>query len=125
MEELRQHNRFYDFGRVECSNLCVLPGILTDISLSGLKVTYNAPVSVVMEEEYEVHIRLSKLVDTQLTLLVVPVWKFEQGDKTQLGFSILWSKDSNKLEEYISMLSAEEKSFERVSEQEEVPCQFI
>ena len=115
--ESRRNQRFQDFGRVENRNICSIYGTLNDISLNGMKVTYNAPVSLDMENQYEISVRLSKFSSEPLNLLVEPAWKFQRNGSFQIGFEILRSADTHRLTEYIDYLkSASEESEENAVE---------
>ncbi len=104
MRDLRKSTRFQDFGRVECQDLCMVSGILNDISLHGIKVTFTVPVKINMEREYSIKIKLSKFNEMPMELIGVPVWIYGDGSSTQAGFSFLYSKDSSRLENYVSKL---------------------
>lgn len=108
MDELRKHIRFCDFGRVECKEICNFPADLKDISISGMKVDFHSDIELNMNDEYEVTVRLSKFNGEPITLLVIPMWRFDDNSKdvtdVQVGFSILPSLDFSKLKEYISKL---------------------
>ena len=58
-EENRQHTRYEEIGRVLAPELCALPGVLDDISVSGCKIHYSFPITVDLENEYD--IKLSPL----------------------------------------------------------------
>lgn len=104
MKNHRVAERFDDFARVVCDQLCIVSGVLTDISKSGFKAEFNAPCTIDSEKEYEIQLRLSRVSVEPLELLAQPMWsKFVDG-KTSIGFSILHSKDSARLEQYIKML---------------------
>ena len=104
MKKNRKTERFDDFARVMCSELCIVSGVLTDISEVGFKAEFNAPCNVDSEKEYSVQLRLSRVNVEPLELLVRPMWsKFSDG-KTSIGFYILHSKDTSRLEKYIKML---------------------
>ena len=104
MKDLRKNVRFEDFGRVDCPNMCLISGTLNDISLSGLKVTFSVPLSIDMERDYNITVKFSKFNEAPMNLMGTPAWSYEQSDSTQVGFAILYSKDSDRLEEYISKL---------------------
>lgn len=105
MKNLRKAERFADFGRVKNSEICVVSGVLKDISANGIKVSYSVPPSIDMDKEYEVDVRLSRGTDEPLNLIVKPVRVFAGSEgETCVGFSILHSKDSSRLEEYLSKL---------------------
>ena len=110
MKNHRNAERFDDFARVVCDELCIVSGSLTDISESGFKVEFNAPCTIDEEKEYEIQLRLSRVNAEPLTLLARPMWsKFVDG-KTSIGFSILHSKDSARLDQYIKMLKDDKAS---------------
>ena len=110
MKNQRMAERFDDFARIECPELCIVSGVLTDISKTGFKAEFNAPCEVDTEKEYTVQIRLSRIAAEKLELLVRPIWtKFNDG-KTEIGFSILHSKDSTRLEQYITLLTEDKTS---------------
>lgn len=105
MKNLRKAERFEDFGRVENSEICVVSGILEDISENGIKVSYSVPPSIDLDKEYQVTVRLSRVADEPLTLIVKPARVFDDDNgNVSVGFSILHSKDSARLEEYLSKL---------------------
>lgn len=105
MKNLRKAERFEDFGRVENSEICVVSGILEDISESGIKVSYSVPPKIDLDKEYQVVVRLSRVADEPLTLIVKPARIFnDENGNISVGFSILHSKDSSRLAEYLSNL---------------------
>lgn len=106
MKNLRKAERFIDFGRIENREICIVGGILEDISTDGLKVSYSVPPSIDMDKEYEVAVRLSRVAETPLRLIVKPVriCNGESPEKIYVGFSIFHSKDSARLEEYLLKL---------------------
>ena len=53
-QENRLHTRYEEIGRITAPEICALPGILDDISLTGCKVHYSFPVVVDLENEYDV-----------------------------------------------------------------------
>lgn len=112
MKNHRNSERFDDFARVICPSLCVVSGTVTDISSSGFKAEFNAPCTVDTEKEYEIQIRLSRISTDPLELLARPMWsKFnEEAGKTSIGFSILHSKDSSRLNSYIKILQDDKSS---------------
>lgn len=115
MKNQRGSERFNDFARVVCPSLCIVSGVLTDISESGFKAEFNAPCDINTEKEYEIQIRLSRVSAEPLELLAAPMWSEFNDGKTSIGFSILHSKDSARLTAYIKMLAAD-KSSENIDE---------
>lgn len=110
MKNNRGSERFDDFARVECSELCIVSGALTDISKTGFKAEFNAPCTVDKEKEYTVRLRLSRISVEPLDLTVRPMWSEFSNGKTSIGFLILHSKDSSRLEQYVKMLKDDESS---------------
>ncbi len=125
MKEMRREERYDDFGRVDCSEMCIVSGILDDISLTGCKVTYNVPPVIDMEKEYEIKLRLSRKNTEPLNLFVTPAWIREEDGKTLVGFSILQSKDSAKLASYISLLKNDNANIEELITQEDTASLFV
>ena len=104
MKNNRGAERFDDFARIVCPELCIVNGVLTDISKSGFKAEFNAPCEADTEKEYTVQLRLSKISAEPLELTVRPMWSRMNDGKTSVGFSILHSRDSSRLDQYIKML---------------------
>lgn len=124
--DLRKDTRFEDFGRIECDGLSPVSGILDDISLNGCKVHYDVPVSVNLESDYELHVRLSRDPSEEIILISHPEWVRKTDSTTLIGFSILRSPDSARLDEYVSQLNAEQKEIsDDVVPQEEDSCLFV
>jgi hypothetical protein len=59
--EKRNSTRFKEIGKITSQELCALPGILDDISASGLKVHYAFPVVVDLENEYDMENSFPKI----------------------------------------------------------------
>lgn len=114
MKNLRKAERFADFGRIENRDICIVSGVLEDISAGGLKVSYSVPPSIDMDREYEVAARLSRFAEEPLKLIVKPVRICNDGSsgKTCVGFSIFHSKDSARLEKYLLKLKKDSASAE-------------
>lgn len=117
MRDLRKAERFEDFGRVENCSFCAVNGVLKDISKTGIKVSYSIPPVIDMDNEYEVTVRLSRGAVSPLSLIVKPARVIESDEgETDVGFSILRSKDTPKLEAYVSRLEEDSVSSEDVPE---------
>jgi len=114
MKNHRNSERFDDFARVICGDLCIVSGVLTDISEKGFKAEFNAPCNIDNEKEYEIQLRLSRVNAEPLELLSRPMWSNFVDGKTSIGFSILHSKDSARLEQYIKMLKDDKKSEDEI-----------
>ncbi|MBQ9207213.1 MAG: hypothetical protein IJ158_10960 [Treponema sp.] len=110
MKKQRLSERYDDFARIECPEICIVSGSLTDISESGFKAEFNAPCEVDTEREYMVLLRLSRISTEPLELTVQPVWQKVTDGKTSIGFSILHSKDSVRLDQYIKMRKDDKSS---------------
>lgn len=126
-KNLRKSIRYEDFGRAECDEICPMPGILDDISATGCKIHYDAPISLNMENDYEIRIRLSRFSAEPMVLMCHPQWQDEAKDGTSsIGFEFLHSLDTARLEQYIQQLSDEKASSEidSILPQED-SCQFV
>jgi len=104
MAENRQNTRYHEIGRVVCNELCVLPGILDDISAEGCKIHFPLSFSVDIEKEYMLRIIFSRSPESPLQLMSKPRWVKESSGSTQIGMEILYSPDQNRLKEFIAYL---------------------
>ncbi len=105
--EKRNSTRFKEIGKITSQELCALPGILDDISASGLKVHYAFPVVVDLENEYELKISpFHGSNTTPMNLICTPQWVKEHGGNTFIGFSIQYSPDAHKLQHFIKHLES-------------------
>lgn len=127
VQNLRKNARFPDFGRVECLDISPVAGVLDDISRAGCKIHYDAPVNLNMENDYEIHLRLSRGNSEPLVLFCHPQWQKESEDGlTEIGFSFLHSPDTPKLESYIKQLFEEKFSSDFNLDYPQQPtCQFV
>ena len=108
MDDNRKEVRYADIGRVESADICALPGVLDDVSLTGCKVHFPIPVTIDMENDYELKLKLShKTMLAPLTLICHPQWKKMNGNETEIGFQVLRSPDSPQLASYINLLKAD------------------
>lgn len=126
-KNLRKHIRYNDFGRAECAEICPVAGVLDDISLTGCKIHYDTPISLDMENDYEIQLRLSRIPSGSLSLICHPQWQRQNEDgSTEAGFVFLHSPDTQALESYI-----QQREDENVSEEldsvlpKEEKCQFV
>ncbi|MGN0728974.1 PilZ domain-containing protein [Treponema sp.] len=104
-KELRGEERFDEIGRIDCEQICALPGVLENISISGLSARFPNPVFVDSEGEYTVFITFSRPDYMRpLEFVCVPKWKTENESETEIGFKILRSPDSPALASFISSL---------------------
>lgn len=107
----RKSVRFEDFGRVECPEICPVAGFLDDISLNGCKIHFDMPVSLNMEDDYELKIRLSRFSTEIFTFFAHPQWERQNdGGSSEIGFLLLHSPDTSKLETYINELKKESET---------------
>lgn len=124
--EKRCFERYVVLGRVQCDELCPLPGAVLDISLHGCKINYNVPVNVRLEEEYTLLLKTSDNSAGGLTLICQPIWVREDSGKTFIGMLVLRSPDSEKLNKYITLLN-KARGDEAESENQivDTQCQFL
>ncbi|MFA6937227.1 MAG: PilZ domain-containing protein [Treponema sp.] len=103
--ENRQNVRYEDIGRVDAAEICTLPGVLNDISLTGCKVHFPIPVTIDMEGDFELKIKpAQKSSEDPFVLVCHPQWVKDNNGETEIGFSILRSPDTPLLANYIEEL---------------------
>lgn len=102
----RKGERFQEIGRVQCNELCVFPGIVSDISISGCKVRFPAILSVDTDEDYELSLSFTRIIKSSAIILIGrPVWFNLDSDSTEIGFKFLHSPGTRQLSELISTLA--------------------
>ena len=105
--ENRQNPRYPEIGRINAPELCALPGILDNISLSGCKIHFPVSVVVDLDSEYMIKISLSRSIEeAPLQLMCKPMWVKENQGTTQIGLQILYSPDDARLREFVNYLQA-------------------
>lgn len=103
--ENRKNPRYPEIGRVIAPELCALPGILDNISLSGCKVHFPVSVVIDLDSEYMIKIALTRSMDeAPLQLMCKPMWVTEDKGVTQVGLEILYSPDDARLRDFVSFL---------------------
>jgi len=119
--------RFKDFGRVDAPDISLLPGVLEDISLEGCRVRFPLSVSVDPDNDYDLKIRPSRKGNSApFNLVCHPQWYCGTDGGTELGFRILRSPDTARLNEYIAGLNEENSSFENAENiLSDQVCQFV
>lgn len=99
----RQDTRFNDFGKVDAPDICVFPGILSDISLYGCKIRFPVCISIDMDCDYELKIMPTRKSSNQSFILIAhPQWTQKDTDATEIGFKVLHSPGSKQLVQYIT-----------------------
>ena len=121
----RQTERFDDIGRIEATDLCPLAGNLDNISKGGIKVHYNLPVIVDLENDYEITLTFARAASDSIELLVHPQWVKEDNGTTEIGFKILPSKGTAHLNDYIEELGLEQDDSNLADQIANSGCQFI
>ena len=81
---MRAQERYTDFGRIECPEICIVNGVLDDISINGCKVHFAAPITINLENDYEVRVRLSRSSQEPLVLMCHPQWVKDQGNAADI-----------------------------------------
>jgi hypothetical protein len=105
----RKEQRYKDFARADVQELCSLPGILEDISLTGCSVRFYVSFPVSKNTEYTIKIRPARKTGLMpFTLIGTPVWVMQSGGCTKIGFHVLRSPGSGILRQYLDLLSASE-----------------
>lgn len=112
-KDLRKAVRFLEIARVECQELCALPGVLDDISCTGCRVHFPGILNLNSDSEsqLDLFIRFSNPdLPQELKLVVVPLRIVEHAEEseTEVGFKIMRSPDTPLLKECIEKL--QEKS---------------
>ena len=103
--ENRQHPRYPEIGRINCPEICALPGILDNISFTGCKIHFPVSVVVDLDAEYMIKVSLSRSPEEPpLQLMCKPMWVKENQGNTQIGLQILYSPDDSRLREFIAYL---------------------
>ena len=103
--ENREAVRFSEMGRAECPKICALNGVLDDISLTGCCLHFPNPVSVDMEDEYNVRLRVNYSgIPPVLDFRCKPMRIVEGNASTEIGFRIMKSPSSRSLSDLISLL---------------------
>lgn len=103
--EKRKNKRFYQMGRVYCTDVCVFPGVLLDISLEGCRVRFPAHVDIDMDLDYEMSIGFLEKTETCMVVLIAqPCWMNAPKGVAEIGFKFLHSPGTKKLESYINRL---------------------
>ena len=103
--EKRSGGRYKDFARIDAPELCVLPGMLLDISKTGCRVKFPVPVHINKEDECELNIQPSCRQGLKpFSLTVRPVWADQPEDNNEAGFSIVGTSDFRRLSNYLDVL---------------------
>ena len=107
--------RFSEIGRFESHSLCVLPGVLENVSAGGCKVYFPVSLEPDMEQDYTARVHFPEHgVMPPLTLVCHPCWTYSMEGKTFMGFRFLRSPDTPGLMSHIAFLRS--NSGEEVSE---------
>lgn len=113
MDELRKDERFRDYGRVECGEICALPGILCDVSQSGLKAAFCADVSMSMDDEYRLRLRIPGGDPREMRLLAAPAWRSDEPrtGRTHIGFALLRAWDFPRFRRHVGGIEESSDEF--------------
>ena len=123
----RKSERYDVIGKVESEELSAFSGTILHRSSQGCRIHYAAPVTVSMENEYTVKIKLfGQTLFDSLTLICQPVWACEDSGSTDIGMKFLHSSDTDSLNKCINLLKEDSKNSGDVKEHSvENECQFI
>lgn len=103
--ENRRNPRYPEIGRVIAPELCALPGILDNISLTGCKIHFPVSIVVDLDTEYMIKISLTRsMEEAPLQLMCKPMWASENTGTTQIGLEILYSPDDARLRDFVNYL---------------------
>lgn len=124
----RKVTRYEVVGRVESDELSAFPGTIVDLSVHGCKIHYSNPVTVSLEGEYLITIKITggdSVTDT-MSLICQPVWVCEDSGSTDIGMKFLHSPDTELLNKFIKTISDQAKEDDDIKNQiVENECQFI
>ena len=106
----RHAPRYSNIGRVEAFEICPLAGVMDDINEGGCKVHFPIPVTIDMEGEFKLTIRVThKSVTNPFTLIAHPQWVKNEGNQTYAGFVFLRSPGTPELLSFIEVLKEEQE----------------
>lgn len=109
----REQQRYDDFTRVHITELCSLPGILENISLTGCRIKFPVPFMVHEDKEYKIVVSpVQKTGLMSFTLLGTTKWCCDYKGYTKIGFHFLHSPGLGLLKKYLDMLSACEENLD-------------
>lgn len=98
----RKNERFFETGKVFVPGLCIFPGFLVDISASGCRLRFPAPIAPDEESDYQASFALAwKTSPAPFVLILQPRWKKAQASETEIGFEVLHSPGTKHLISYI------------------------
>ncbi len=104
--EHRVGKRYEDFARIEAPGLCVLPGVLVNISKTGCRVRFPIPVESSKNSLCELNIQpCCKAGLKPFSVTAKQVWKDSEAPASELGFSFVNSMEPLKLKSYLDVLS--------------------
>ncbi len=123
----RKDPRFKVLGRVEPCEFSALSGSLIDISLHGCRLHYDFPVTVDLESDYTIVVRIAhNSITGDLNLLCHPAWASEDSGSTDIGMTIMRSLDTDRLTSFVNELEIERKKENSISDQiVDTECQFV
>ena len=103
--ENRVGKRYEDFARIEAPELCVLPGVLVNISKTGCRVRFPIPVENKTNSIFELNIFPCCKKDLKpFCVSAKPIWKDCEQTNSEFGFSFVNSMEKTKLKNYLEVL---------------------
>lgn len=124
----RKAVRYEVVGRVESDELSAFPGTILDLSINGCKIHYSNPVTVSLDTEYVINIKITggDSVAESMKLICQPVWACEDSGSTDIGVKFLHSPDTDLLNKFIFAIEQQSKDNDNIKNQiVENECQFI
>lgn len=105
--ERRRQPRFKVIAKVEADELCIFPGTLLDVSSTGCKIRFPISVTVDMDKEYQLKIKICQSkITKELLLIGQPVYSNGE-ESSEIGFVFLRSPDSRQLDSYIQSVQSD------------------
>jgi len=104
--EKRKHPRFPDESTVELGGTLDMSGKLIDLSVTGVRVKFDAKQKLRDDREYAIRILPGKAPDLQpFSLTVKLVWSDTRGHFTEAGFTIVSSPAREEFMHYLDFIS--------------------
>jgi hypothetical protein len=106
VENRRKHQRFPDDSTVELGGSLDQRGKLVDLSVTGVRVVFDAKQKLKGEKEYALKIRPGKAPDLRpFSLIVKLVWSDTRDHCTEAGFAVVSSPTGDEFQHYLDFIS--------------------
>jgi hypothetical protein len=93
---------FAEKGRVDCTEISALPGVLDEIALDSFRARFQKPIFIEEDKEYNVRLTFFPRNSVrELLLFCFPQDETDCGEEIEVEFKILRSPDSPELMDII------------------------